>query len=158
MGWPCDNTFFVQTNATLPAWSEAPKPVTKVCKRVGVGSKHRNRSIQQPRKSRKACVQPWLTRPSFFFHQLCGRAGLLNEILTQGARLCSPYSRRERCAEHVCGGGSKTEKKGPPEGEPVSTTCRRFGHRERGRGAPQLYSHPAHLHTRNFSRTIPVVG
>ena len=56
VGWPCDDAFFVQTNATLPAWSEAPKPVTKVCKRVGVGSEHRSASILQPQKSCKASV------------------------------------------------------------------------------------------------------
>jgi hypothetical protein len=42
VGWPFGDTFFVPTNATLLDWSKAPIPVTKVCKRVGVGVKHRN--------------------------------------------------------------------------------------------------------------------
>ena len=56
------------------------------------------------------------------------------------------------------GNGIKAEKKGLPEGGPFRSTCRASGHRERGRGAPQLYPPPAHCHAGNLPRTVPVVG
>ncbi len=54
VGWPCADDFFVWTNATLPSWSQAPIPVTKGHKRVGVGSVHRKGSIPQASKACKA--------------------------------------------------------------------------------------------------------